>query len=150
MTEYFNAHKQAIQDNTAFNKQTYLNLFRAFCSCNFSDYELYNSFIMGFGQSYNDYSVQDLIHFCSSLRMNGLRQEDIFNTVMQSLNEANNVSFGEAYMPMLLNILHMDLQAQYQDWNQSVESKFGKPANELLHEATLSQKIELLNSIIAL
>lgn len=73
MRDFFKAYEQDIQENTKYPTKLYLDLFRTFAVQNFDDFEIFNSFIMGFGQNYSNYSIENLVNFCDSLKLCGLR-----------------------------------------------------------------------------
>lgn len=87
MRDFYQAYEKDIQENADYPSKLYLDLFRYYAVQNFDDFEIFNSFIMGFGQNYSNYSPENLVHFCDSLKLCGLRQEDIYTTVMQTLGE---------------------------------------------------------------
>jgi len=83
-----------------------------------------NSFIMGFGQNYERFNNNELVNFCVSLKMSGLRQEDIYNTVMQTLKDVKDPrerDFNTLFMPMLTNMMHMEMKGLVTEWESVVD-----------------------------
>jgi hypothetical protein len=64
--------KQQIEENNAFENQDFLDLFRIFCNSGYSSIEVYNSFIKGFGEKFEQYEPAELVSFCISLGQVGL------------------------------------------------------------------------------
>jgi len=126
-------------------------LFRYFAVQNFDDFEIFNSFIMGFGQNYSNYSSENLVHFCDSLKLGGLRQDDIYSTVMQTLNEQDIETVEKHhYARMLLNMEFLQMEEQIKEWHASVAAKFEMSSDEfLLDHCDRNHQIELLHNILA-
>jgi len=108
MRDFYSAYEKDIQENADYPSKLYLDLFRYFAVQNFDNFEIFNSFIMGFGQNYSNYSPENLVHFCDSLKMCGLRQEDIYTTVMSTLIEQDTEKCEKQHLArMLLNMEHL-------------------------------------------
>jgi len=113
-----------IQEGSSFGNKKFLDLFRMFSLSQYSDFEMQNSFIMGFGQNYERFNNNELVNFCVSLKMSGLRQEDIYNTVMQTLKDVKDPrerDFNTLFMPMLTNMMHMEMKGLVTEWESVVD-----------------------------
>lgn len=49
---------------------------------------MHDSFIKGFGQNFDNFNEYELISFCESLAIIGLKQEDIFKSVLEKVQES--------------------------------------------------------------
>jgi hypothetical protein len=85
LRDFYDKNQVHIQENANYEPQTFIDLHRLYSKQMSSNYEMQNVFIGGFGARYNDFSNDDLVNFCSTLAYVGLPQEDIFQTVLQSL-----------------------------------------------------------------
>lgn len=65
----------------------FLDLFRYFVQQEYFDSNGTNAFIEGFGNSYENFNPNQLVHFADSLAYSGLLQEDIYTAVLGSLDE---------------------------------------------------------------
>lgn len=113
---------------------------------------MHNAFIQGFGQKYAEYSPKQLVSFCSSLNSAGLKQEDIFKSVLGSLETAEyeGNAVRDLYAPLLLHFLHLGLEQLVPTWHDQVKAKFGEDLGAVLVEKLgRRQKIELVNLILA-
>jgi hypothetical protein len=48
---------------------------------------LHDSFIKGFGQNFDAFTDSEAVNFCESLSVLGLKQEDIYKTVLEKVTE---------------------------------------------------------------
>ena len=49
--------------------------------------DTYNTLINGFGNKFEEFSIREMINFCSSLSKAGLRQEDILSSTIDKIYE---------------------------------------------------------------
>ena len=79
----------------------------------FSD--TYNSLIAAFGTHFHSFSSKELVRFCEGLSRAGLRQSDIYSSVvdkLSSLADSDNRShatFQFGYMPLFRAIIDVGL-----------------------------------------
>lgn len=49
--------------------------------------QVVNSFITGFGEGFDKFDNEQLVTFCKALSSYGLKQEDIFQSVLEQISE---------------------------------------------------------------
>lgn len=94
------------------------------------------------------------MNFCISLKLSGLRQEDIYSTVMQTLKETKDPrdrEFNTLFMPMLINMMYLDMKPLTTEWETVVGEAYkdsDKSMNEMIAGANRNQRIEYMNQIL--
>lgn len=156
---FFEQHKQVIEDNNKIYTDKFLDLYRLYCNANWRDTDLHDSFIKGFGQNFDNFNEYELISFCESLAIIGLKQEDIFKSVLEKVQES--LKKDETKDASKFRRIHYNLQSAMfnaglgetelsQNVMKGAEEYYGKPAETLLVEGlNLRQKINLVNFILA-
>lgn len=66
LNSFFELRLNDIEANTFENLDIFLNIFRLYCNTN-ANADCANSFIEGFGNRFEDFTKEQLIHFCVSL-----------------------------------------------------------------------------------
>lgn len=74
--------------------------------------DTYNSFVSTFGQKFDEFTFPQLVQFCSLLAQGGLKQEDIYDAVLERLKkitETRRLAFNDIYLPFLKGMVDLNM-----------------------------------------
>lgn len=83
-------------------------MFNIFAECDWNRFDTYNMFIRGFGAEFANFNEVEMASFCESLGKAGLRQEDIFQGVLEAIQDVP-VEGEEANPAFRFNRVHWPL-----------------------------------------
>ena len=112
-----------------------------------------NSFIQGFGEGFDDFNHDELVQFCVSLSDYGLKQEDIFGSVIDRLAEDSEKSKPEHFLSIMRAMLNVSMSRTkaFKSIESLVQKKFNKDLNEIIQQSVINDNdvLGLFNVILA-
>lgn len=74
-------------DNMDLSTRAFMDLLEIFVTEDWKNHETYNSFIRGFGNSFDKFGARDSVRFVQNLVEAGLNQLDILEAVIDKINK---------------------------------------------------------------
>ena len=88
------------------NRSQFINLLEMYVNESWENHDTYNSFIRGFGNSFDDFSEQHMVKFVTLLGKAGLNQQDILEAVIEKVNSsADRRSTAPMTRNMILDLI---------------------------------------------
>ena len=140
----------------------FLDLLELFVSEDWQNHETYNSFIRGFGEAFDDFNAPQASRFISLLVDAGLNQRDIFEAVLEKVDQTERFISEDAkrqtIMRMITSATEGDILSS-EAFNtfiskESLEKHFKNDADtwlasHLQRDVNINDTIKLLRGIIA-
>jgi hypothetical protein len=82
-------HKQYVEEIETNKTKNLIPMFKVMACSGWNNFAVANSFIKGFGEGFDTYSKTELVDFCVALGHAGLKQEDIFQSVVEKISGEN-------------------------------------------------------------